>query len=146
MSHKTLKPHTVKTATHPDLIPAEVWADRIGKTNKSLQRDARLGVGPRRQRRPPQMVRILALDLAASIPGAPARADNATFGTFHDMLRAAAKIPARCADHGGRVYVTRDGCFCARAGPGLHANAAHHPQRQRLRPDPPPQAVPHDAG
>jgi len=67
------------------------------------------------------MVRILALDLAASVPGAPAQADNATFGKFHDTLRAAAKIPARCADHGGQVYVTRDGCSCARAGPGLHA-------------------------
>lgn len=52
------------------------------------------------------MVRILALDLAASIPAAPARADNATFGKFRDTLRAAAKTPARCADHGGRVYVT----------------------------------------
>lgn len=51
------------------------------------------------------MVRILALDLAASIPAAPAGADNATFGKFHDKLRATAKTPARCADHGGRVYV-----------------------------------------
>ncbi len=36
----------VKVATHPDLVPADVWADEIGKDPKSLQRDARLGIGP----------------------------------------------------------------------------------------------------
>jgi len=40
----------VKVAQHPDLIPSEVWADEIGKDPKSLQRDARLGVGPPRVR------------------------------------------------------------------------------------------------
>jgi hypothetical protein len=41
---------TVKTATHPDLVPADDWADEIGKDPKSLQRDARAGIGPRRVR------------------------------------------------------------------------------------------------
>jgi hypothetical protein len=41
---------TVKVATHPDLVPADVWADEIGKDPKSLQRDARLGIGPPRVR------------------------------------------------------------------------------------------------
>ena len=41
---------TVNVAKHPDLIPSEVWAGEIGKAPKSLQRDARLGVGPPRVR------------------------------------------------------------------------------------------------
>lgn len=42
--------HKVKVATHPDLVPAHAWAAEIGKDPKSLQRDARRGVGPRRVR------------------------------------------------------------------------------------------------
>lgn len=41
---------TVKVATHPDLVPADQWGEEVGKTDKSLQRDARLGIGPRRVR------------------------------------------------------------------------------------------------
>ena len=81
------------------------------------------------------MVRILALALATSIPAAPAQADNATFGKIHGTLRAAAKTPAPDAGHGRLFYVTTDGCSCARSGPWLNADAAHLPQRRRLRPD-----------
>lgn len=41
---------TVKTAKHPALVSAEAWAGEIGKDPKSLQRDARLGEGPKRVR------------------------------------------------------------------------------------------------
>jgi hypothetical protein len=41
---------TVHVADHPDLIPSDEWAAMIGKDPKSLQRDARLGVGPPRRR------------------------------------------------------------------------------------------------
>lgn len=41
---------TVSVAEHPDLIAADEWAAMIGKDPKSVQRDARLGIGPPRKR------------------------------------------------------------------------------------------------
>lgn len=41
-----MKVKTVKVAKHPDLVPRPEWSEEIGKDEKSLQRDARLGIGP----------------------------------------------------------------------------------------------------
>ncbi len=40
----------VKVATHPALVPSEVWSDETGKSEGSLKRDAREGRGPKRVR------------------------------------------------------------------------------------------------
>ena len=45
-----MKDRKVKVAGHPDLMPSEETAEEIGVTEKSLQRWAREGRGPRRVR------------------------------------------------------------------------------------------------
>jgi len=45
-----MKDREVKRAGHPDLMPSEETAGEIGVTEKSLQRWAREGRGPRRVR------------------------------------------------------------------------------------------------